>query len=79
MDSRFVSLLDKLKVVQDDGKRSPMMREGIFGCDGLSPEVVYRICAIRETFEETGILIARSDLSNTEYEANIEYKYIITF
>ena len=56
-----------------------MMREGIFGCDGLSPEVVYRICAIRETFEETGILIARSDLSNTEYEANIEYKYIITF
>lgn len=64
-DARYLPLLDHLKVDQDDGKRSPMMADGIFGCDGLSPEVVYRICAIRETFEETGILIARTNTSNT--------------
>lgn len=59
-DSRFINQLEELVVNQTDGNRSPMMTSGMFGLQGLPPEIVHRICAIRETFEETGILIARA-------------------
>ena len=62
----FVKHLDRLQIRQDDGCRPPMFlphpRERILR------EVSYRICAIRETFEETGVLLARSSANGLENE-----------
>ncbi|CAK8690545.1 unnamed protein product [Clavelina lepadiformis] len=58
LDKDFVSLFGRLHVNQNDGHRSPMFLKPLQKSN-LPNEVAYRICAIRETFEETGILIAR--------------------
>ena len=41
----------------------------------LPPEVSYRLCAIRETFEETGLLIAYKNSSQNEAIANQRKKF----
>ena len=45
----------------EEGDRSPALRALCSGCEGLDGEAVaLRAAAIRETFEESGVLLART-------------------
>ena len=71
IDESFVKHWKRLKVKQCDNERPPMFQP----CtdDKILREVSYRICAIRETFEETGVLLARQQVDGLEEDSNIQY------
>ena len=60
----FTEHFGKLKVHQTDGRRSPMFSTN--AKNSLLHEVSYRICAIRETFEETGVLLSRTQTDDLD-------------
>ena len=66
MDPTFISHFNSLSVQQDDSLRSPMFVPDDRSTTGIPKEVAYRICAIRETFEESGVLILRGRLNVAE-------------
>lgn len=64
VDESFVNHFQKLRINQSEKHRSPMFLSNIN--DTLLREVSYRICAIRETFEETGVLLTRMKTDGLE-------------
>lgn len=70
VDSRFVKKLDQLQLNPKRRTQSPMLLDDAsLTDDDLPREISYRICAIRETFEETGLLLARSGWKKTKDES----------
>ena len=64
VNDSFTKHLKRLQIKQTDGRRPPMFHPE--PSDTILREVAYRICAIRETFEETGVLLARSSADGLE-------------
>ena len=64
----FTDLAKLLKPFKVPGVRPPIMTNRECGETILSPEIAFRICAIRETFEETGVLLVcnNSDVDLTK-------------
>nr|CAB3264492.1 nucleoside diphosphate-linked moiety X motif 19, mitochondrial-like [Phallusia mammillata] len=69
IDSQFIDGFKQLKVQQNDGYRSPLFSLNHDSSKGaLSNEVSFRICAIRETFEECGILLSCNKANEHQLE-----------
>ena len=63
VDSKFISHFDSLSVQQDNSLRPPMFFPDDKSTAAIPEEVACRICVIRETFEESGVLILRGPLN----------------
>nr|XP_039256880.1 nucleoside diphosphate-linked moiety X motif 19-like [Styela clava] len=73
IDPQFCDNVEKeFFVYQKDGKRSPLFpgdRDAL--SQGVLPnEIVFRICAIRETFEESGLLLLTNDVQSRRLKPN---------
>jgi len=63
VDPTFINHFNSLCVKQDDSLRPPIFSPDENSTADIPKEVAYRICAIRETFEESGVLILRGPLN----------------
>ena len=72
VDKSFVHKVEELKTQLSQRALPPMlMLPATGGANELPPDISYRICAIRETFEETGLLLARTGVKINERYSDV--------
>eukprot|EP00794_Sanderia_malayensis_P015944 gene15944-17547_t len=68
---------EQMKIYQEEPKERPPLFDNYRG-KPISPDVAFRICALREAFEESGVLIAKSKdeemFSGLSHEENMFWR-----
>ena len=65
------SLGDVAKELEITGPRPPMISDVSCQCQTMLGDVAFRICAIRETFEESGLLLVKNKSSLMQASADV--------